>query len=67
MLSFISSTRIIISDVPDFTGVPPSIAVSVSLINSCFSRSKAFCRTNSADTLSPLCTFKEKYSLGFSL
>uniref|UniRef100_A0A3Q1I447 Uncharacterized protein n=1 Tax=Anabas testudineus TaxID=64144 RepID=A0A3Q1I447_ANATE len=56
-----SKTLIKISAVPDFGGVPPSTAVSVMLITGCFSRSKAFCSTNSADTLSPaLCTAKEK-------
>uniref|UniRef100_A0A3Q3LAA5 Uncharacterized protein n=1 Tax=Mastacembelus armatus TaxID=205130 RepID=A0A3Q3LAA5_9TELE len=37
--------------VPDLGGFPPSTAVSVSLITACFSRSKAFCSTISADIL----------------
>uniref|UniRef100_A0A3B3W0H8 Uncharacterized protein n=2 Tax=Poecilia TaxID=8080 RepID=A0A3B3W0H8_9TELE len=48
-----SKTCIINCDVPDFTGVPPSTAVSVRLITDCFSRSKGFCRMSSADTFSP--------------
>uniref|UniRef100_A0A667WIL6 Uncharacterized protein n=1 Tax=Myripristis murdjan TaxID=586833 RepID=A0A667WIL6_9TELE len=51
-----SKILIIISEVPDLGGVPPSTAVSVSLIADCFSRSNAFCSTNSADTVSPLFT-----------
>uniref|UniRef100_A0A8P4G391 Uncharacterized protein n=1 Tax=Dicentrarchus labrax TaxID=13489 RepID=A0A8P4G391_DICLA len=54
--------------VPDFTGFPPSTAVNVSLIIGCFSRSKAFCSTNSADALSPpLLTSMAKCSLGLNL
>uniref|UniRef100_A0A8C1RGF1 Uncharacterized protein n=1 Tax=Cyprinus carpio TaxID=7962 RepID=A0A8C1RGF1_CYPCA len=65
----ISKTLIIIRDVSVLDGVPPSTAVSVSWITGCFSRSKAFCSTNSADTLCspPLCTAKEKYSFELSL
>uniref|UniRef100_A0A3P8V5K1 Uncharacterized protein n=1 Tax=Cynoglossus semilaevis TaxID=244447 RepID=A0A3P8V5K1_CYNSE len=44
-------TLILISEVPVLGGFPPSIAVSVSSITSCFSLSRAFCNTNSADTL----------------
>uniref|UniRef100_A0A3B4UZA7 Uncharacterized protein n=1 Tax=Seriola dumerili TaxID=41447 RepID=A0A3B4UZA7_SERDU len=63
MLSLISKTLIMIFEVPDLGGLPPSTAVSVMVITGCFSRSKAFCSTNSADTLSPaLCTAKEKCS-----
>uniref|UniRef100_A0A3B4TBT9 Uncharacterized protein n=1 Tax=Seriola dumerili TaxID=41447 RepID=A0A3B4TBT9_SERDU len=63
MLSLLSKTLIMICEVPDFGGLPPSIAVSVMVITGCFSRSKDFCSTNSADTLSPaLCTAKEKCS-----
>uniref|UniRef100_A0A3Q3E619 Uncharacterized protein n=1 Tax=Labrus bergylta TaxID=56723 RepID=A0A3Q3E619_9LABR len=39
-----------ICNVPDLAGFPPSTAVRMSLITACFSRSKAFCSTNSADT-----------------
>uniref|UniRef100_A0A8C2HGN7 Uncharacterized protein n=1 Tax=Cyprinus carpio TaxID=7962 RepID=A0A8C2HGN7_CYPCA len=55
--------------VPDLGGFPPSTAVSVSWITGCFSRSKAFCNTNSDDTLCfpPLCTSREKCSFGLSL
>uniref|UniRef100_A0A3B4Z7S2 Uncharacterized protein n=1 Tax=Stegastes partitus TaxID=144197 RepID=A0A3B4Z7S2_9TELE len=61
MLSLLSKTLITSCEVPDFGGVPPSTAVSVMVITGCFSRSKAFCSTNSADTLSPaLCTFGRK-------
>uniref|UniRef100_A0A8D3CCY6 Uncharacterized protein n=1 Tax=Scophthalmus maximus TaxID=52904 RepID=A0A8D3CCY6_SCOMX len=35
---------------PDLGGFPPSTAVRMSLITDCFSRSKDFCSTNSADT-----------------
>uniref|UniRef100_A0A3P8T5X8 Uncharacterized protein n=1 Tax=Amphiprion percula TaxID=161767 RepID=A0A3P8T5X8_AMPPE len=50
-------------------GLPPSTAVSVNLITACFSRSKAFSSTNSADALcSPLlCTSREKYSFGLNM
>uniref|UniRef100_A0A3B3T9W6 Uncharacterized protein n=1 Tax=Paramormyrops kingsleyae TaxID=1676925 RepID=A0A3B3T9W6_9TELE len=48
----LSKTLIIISDVPDLGGDPPSIAVRSSWISDCFSRSKAFCSTNSIDSLS---------------
>uniref|UniRef100_A0A3P9AB06 Uncharacterized protein n=1 Tax=Esox lucius TaxID=8010 RepID=A0A3P9AB06_ESOLU len=51
VLSFTSITFTTICDVPDLGGLPPSTAVSVSWITGCFSRSKAFCSTNSADTL----------------
>uniref|UniRef100_A0A3Q4AGU9 Uncharacterized protein n=1 Tax=Mola mola TaxID=94237 RepID=A0A3Q4AGU9_MOLML len=58
-----SKTLITSCEVPDFGGFPPSTAVSITVITGCFSRSKAFCSTNSADTLSPvLCTAKEKCS-----
>uniref|UniRef100_A0A3P8TAD7 Uncharacterized protein n=1 Tax=Amphiprion percula TaxID=161767 RepID=A0A3P8TAD7_AMPPE len=68
MLSLISKTLITSCEVPDFGGVPPSTAVSVMVIIGCFSRSRAFCSTNSADTPSPaLCTAKEKCSFGLSL
>uniref|UniRef100_A0A4W4E8D5 Uncharacterized protein n=1 Tax=Electrophorus electricus TaxID=8005 RepID=A0A4W4E8D5_ELEEL len=64
----ISSTLTKISKVPDFGGLPPSTAVRVSLITDCFSRSNAFCRTSSADTLCPLvCISSEKYPFGLSL
>uniref|UniRef100_A0A3P8V6U0 Uncharacterized protein n=1 Tax=Cynoglossus semilaevis TaxID=244447 RepID=A0A3P8V6U0_CYNSE len=65
-LSFISITDTSISKVPDRTGLPPSTAVSVSLTTDCFSLSRGFTSTNSAETLcSPLfCTSKEKYSFG---
>uniref|UniRef100_A0A3B4UZM0 Uncharacterized protein n=1 Tax=Seriola dumerili TaxID=41447 RepID=A0A3B4UZM0_SERDU len=54
--------------VPDLAGFPPSTAVNVSLIMGCFSRSKAFCSTNSADILSPpLLTSMEKYSFRLNL
>uniref|UniRef100_A0A8C6SYU0 Uncharacterized protein n=1 Tax=Neogobius melanostomus TaxID=47308 RepID=A0A8C6SYU0_9GOBI len=50
-----SNTLITMAIVPDLAGVPPSIAVSVSLSrDSLFSRSKPFCNTNSGDKLSPL-------------
>uniref|UniRef100_A0A3Q2P1B9 Uncharacterized protein n=1 Tax=Fundulus heteroclitus TaxID=8078 RepID=A0A3Q2P1B9_FUNHE len=54
---------------PDLAGVPPSMAVmTVSLMVGCFSRSRAFCSTSSADTLSSfLWTSKEKYSFRLSL
>uniref|UniRef100_A0A667WUI6 Uncharacterized protein n=1 Tax=Myripristis murdjan TaxID=586833 RepID=A0A667WUI6_9TELE len=62
-----SNTLICISEVPDFGGFPPSIAVKMSGIIAFFSRSRAFCSTNSADTPSPpLCVAREKYS-SFSL
>uniref|UniRef100_A0A3Q3LC05 Uncharacterized protein n=1 Tax=Mastacembelus armatus TaxID=205130 RepID=A0A3Q3LC05_9TELE len=55
-------------DVPVFGGLPPSTAVRVMVITGCFSRSKAFCSTSSADTLSPaLCTAKEKCSFWLNL
>uniref|UniRef100_A0AAZ3R5U6 Uncharacterized protein n=1 Tax=Oncorhynchus tshawytscha TaxID=74940 RepID=A0AAZ3R5U6_ONCTS len=58
-----------IGSVPDCGGFPPSTAVRVSWITGCFSRSKAFCSTNSADTLCspPFCTSREKCSFGLSL
>uniref|UniRef100_A0A8C2WHV5 Uncharacterized protein n=1 Tax=Cyclopterus lumpus TaxID=8103 RepID=A0A8C2WHV5_CYCLU len=60
----ISSTFILISDVPEFGGVPPSTAVNMSCICGFFSRSRAFCSTNSGDKLSPrLCVDRLKYSL----
>uniref|UniRef100_A0A3Q4GRC6 Uncharacterized protein n=1 Tax=Neolamprologus brichardi TaxID=32507 RepID=A0A3Q4GRC6_NEOBR len=62
-----SKTLIINCEVPDFGGVPPSTAVSVSLITDCFSRSKGFWRTSSADTLSPLFTANEKCSFALNL
>uniref|UniRef100_A0A673VMW2 Uncharacterized protein n=1 Tax=Salmo trutta TaxID=8032 RepID=A0A673VMW2_SALTR len=52
----ISSTLIIMSEVPDFGGFPPSTAVSVSWITGCFSRSKAFFLTSNS-----------KFSLGLSV
>uniref|UniRef100_A0A3B5Q924 Uncharacterized protein n=1 Tax=Xiphophorus maculatus TaxID=8083 RepID=A0A3B5Q924_XIPMA len=53
---------------PDVKGFPPSTAVRVSFIVDCFSLSKAFCRTNSADTLPRLLlTSIEKYSFGLIL
>uniref|UniRef100_A0A3Q4AE38 Uncharacterized protein n=1 Tax=Mola mola TaxID=94237 RepID=A0A3Q4AE38_MOLML len=54
---------------PVLGGFPPSTAVSVSLIAGCFSRSKDFSSTNSAETLCspPLCTSREKCSFGLSL
>uniref|UniRef100_A0A8C7FJ07 Uncharacterized protein n=1 Tax=Oncorhynchus kisutch TaxID=8019 RepID=A0A8C7FJ07_ONCKI len=68
LLSFTSITLIIISKVPDRGGFPPSTAISINLITACFSRSKAFCSTNSAVTLcSSLCTSREKYSFGLRL
>uniref|UniRef100_A0A3B3T992 Secreted protein n=1 Tax=Paramormyrops kingsleyae TaxID=1676925 RepID=A0A3B3T992_9TELE len=69
MLSLLSITFTIICNVPDLGGFPPSTAVSRSRITGCFSRSKAFCRTNSADTLcSPaLCASNENCSFGLSL
>uniref|UniRef100_A0A667WVW0 Secreted protein n=1 Tax=Myripristis murdjan TaxID=586833 RepID=A0A667WVW0_9TELE len=69
MLSLTSCTLIMICIVPDLGGFPPSTAVSVSLITDCFSRSKAFCKTNSADILCspPFCTSREKCSFWLSL
>uniref|UniRef100_A0A669ETX3 Uncharacterized protein n=2 Tax=Oreochromis TaxID=8139 RepID=A0A669ETX3_ORENI len=59
-----SNTRTSISDVPVFGGDPPSIAVNKSCILACFSRSRAFCSTNSGDMLFPLlCVARLKYSL----
>uniref|UniRef100_A0A3Q2VIY9 Uncharacterized protein n=1 Tax=Haplochromis burtoni TaxID=8153 RepID=A0A3Q2VIY9_HAPBU len=63
-----SNTLITSCEVPDFGGVPPSTAVSVIVMTACFSRSKAFCSTNSADTRSPaLCTANEKFSFWLNL
>uniref|UniRef100_A0A8C4F3V6 Uncharacterized protein n=1 Tax=Dicentrarchus labrax TaxID=13489 RepID=A0A8C4F3V6_DICLA len=63
-----SKTCIMTCEVPDLDGVPPSIAVTVRYITGCFSRSSVFCRTNSADTLSPpLIVAREKYSFGVNL
>uniref|UniRef100_A0A3Q1IB26 Uncharacterized protein n=1 Tax=Anabas testudineus TaxID=64144 RepID=A0A3Q1IB26_ANATE len=68
VLSFTSITFTRICMLPDFAGFPPSTAVNVNLITACFSRSKAFCSTNSADTLSPpLLASMEKYSFGLNL
>uniref|UniRef100_A0A8C6SXH7 Uncharacterized protein n=1 Tax=Neogobius melanostomus TaxID=47308 RepID=A0A8C6SXH7_9GOBI len=55
--------------VPVLGGLPPSKAVSTSLIAGCFSRSKGFCRTNSglASCSSSLCKSREKYSFVLSL
>uniref|UniRef100_A0A3Q3E604 Uncharacterized protein n=1 Tax=Labrus bergylta TaxID=56723 RepID=A0A3Q3E604_9LABR len=67
-MSLTSITFTIICIVPDLAGFPPSTAVNVSLIIGCFSLSKAFCSSNSADTLSPpLLTSTEKCSLGLNL
>uniref|UniRef100_A0A3P8T7T2 Uncharacterized protein n=1 Tax=Amphiprion percula TaxID=161767 RepID=A0A3P8T7T2_AMPPE len=63
-----SKTLIIISDVPDFGGLPSSNAVKVSVIRGSFSLSNAFCNTNSVEILSPdLLTANEKCSLVLSL
>uniref|UniRef100_A0A4W6BN48 Uncharacterized protein n=1 Tax=Lates calcarifer TaxID=8187 RepID=A0A4W6BN48_LATCA len=63
----ISSTFISISDVPEFGGDPPSTAVNRSCSCGFFSRSSAFCSTNSGDTLSPLlCVARLKYSFGLT-
>uniref|UniRef100_A0A3B5A0D1 Uncharacterized protein n=1 Tax=Stegastes partitus TaxID=144197 RepID=A0A3B5A0D1_9TELE len=63
-----SSTFILISDVPVFGGEPPSTAVNSSCIFDFFSRSNALCSTNSGDTLSPpFCVARLKYSFGLSL
>uniref|UniRef100_A0A3P8T6Z1 Uncharacterized protein n=1 Tax=Amphiprion percula TaxID=161767 RepID=A0A3P8T6Z1_AMPPE len=63
----LSSTFISISDVPVFGGEPPSTAVNSSCIFGFFSRSNAFCNTNSGDTLSPrFCVARLKYSFGLS-
>uniref|UniRef100_A0A3Q1IAX9 Uncharacterized protein n=1 Tax=Anabas testudineus TaxID=64144 RepID=A0A3Q1IAX9_ANATE len=48
----ITFTRI--CKVPDLGGFPPSIAVRVSSITVCFSRSNAFCSTNSGYSTWPL-------------
>uniref|UniRef100_A0A3B3RJ41 Secreted protein n=1 Tax=Paramormyrops kingsleyae TaxID=1676925 RepID=A0A3B3RJ41_9TELE len=63
------TTRTLIVAVPVFAGFPPSNAVSTSWIMACFSLSKAFCSTNSADTLcSPsLCISRVKWSRGTSI
>uniref|UniRef100_A0A8C4DQX1 Uncharacterized protein n=1 Tax=Dicentrarchus labrax TaxID=13489 RepID=A0A8C4DQX1_DICLA len=50
----VSNTFISISDVPEFGGLPPSTAVNTSCICGLFSRSRAFCSTNSGDILSSL-------------
>uniref|UniRef100_A0A8C2WHX6 Uncharacterized protein n=1 Tax=Cyclopterus lumpus TaxID=8103 RepID=A0A8C2WHX6_CYCLU len=65
----ISITCTTILSVPVLGGFPPSTAVSDSLITACFSRSKAFSSTNSADALCspPPCTSREKYSFWLSL
>ncbi|KAJ0002436.1 hypothetical protein NQD34_007584, partial [Periophthalmus magnuspinnatus] len=64
MLSLTSITFTLICRVPDLGGLPPSTADNKSAITDCFSRSKGFCNTNSADTpcSPPLCTSREKYS-----
>uniref|UniRef100_A0A3B3T8I6 Uncharacterized protein n=1 Tax=Paramormyrops kingsleyae TaxID=1676925 RepID=A0A3B3T8I6_9TELE len=61
-----SRTLIIICNVPDLAGFPPSKAVNTRWITGCFSLSKAFCRTNNLCS-PPLCTSSEKCSLGLSL
>uniref|UniRef100_A0A3Q1C8P5 Uncharacterized protein n=1 Tax=Amphiprion ocellaris TaxID=80972 RepID=A0A3Q1C8P5_AMPOC len=62
-----SSTFILISDVPVFDGEPPSTAVNSSCIFDFFSRSNALCSTNSGDILSPpFCVARLKYSFGLS-
>uniref|UniRef100_A0A3P8V9E0 Uncharacterized protein n=1 Tax=Cynoglossus semilaevis TaxID=244447 RepID=A0A3P8V9E0_CYNSE len=73
-LSLTSDTRMETTLVPDFGGLPPSTAVSVIVTTGCFSRSTAFCSTNSADTpigilpSFPLSlTSKRKWSLLLSL
>uniref|UniRef100_A0A3B1IEM3 Uncharacterized protein n=1 Tax=Astyanax mexicanus TaxID=7994 RepID=A0A3B1IEM3_ASTMX len=68
-MSFTSITFTFIFMDPDLDGFPPSTAYSMSWITGCFSLSKAVCKTNSAKTLCspPLCTSREKCSLGFSL
>uniref|UniRef100_A0A8C7XS45 Uncharacterized protein n=1 Tax=Oryzias sinensis TaxID=183150 RepID=A0A8C7XS45_9TELE len=59
----ISNTFILISDVPDFGGDPPSTAVSRSSMFVFFSRSKPFCSTNSGEIIFPLlCVTRVKYS-----
>ncbi|KAJ0002443.1 hypothetical protein NQD34_007591, partial [Periophthalmus magnuspinnatus] len=55
-LSFMSNTLITTCIVPDLAGVPPSNAVSVSVIKDCFSRSKTFCSCNSGIDISPFWT-----------
>uniref|UniRef100_A0A8C5DM14 Uncharacterized protein n=1 Tax=Gouania willdenowi TaxID=441366 RepID=A0A8C5DM14_GOUWI len=50
MLSFTSITVTYSCNNPDLGGFPPSTAVRRSVMTDCFSRSKAFCSTNSADT-----------------
>uniref|UniRef100_A0A671UA23 Uncharacterized protein n=1 Tax=Sparus aurata TaxID=8175 RepID=A0A671UA23_SPAAU len=62
-------TVICMTAVPDLSGFPPSTAVSVSLIIGCFSRSKAFCSTISANIVGspPFCTSRVKCSFGLSL
>uniref|UniRef100_A0A8C9XEM3 Uncharacterized protein n=1 Tax=Sander lucioperca TaxID=283035 RepID=A0A8C9XEM3_SANLU len=64
ILSFTSCTLTVICNVPVLGGFPPSTAVSVSLITGCFSRSKAFCSTISADIVAspPFCTSRVKCS-----
>uniref|UniRef100_A0A3Q4GKN1 Uncharacterized protein n=1 Tax=Neolamprologus brichardi TaxID=32507 RepID=A0A3Q4GKN1_NEOBR len=63
-----SKTLIIISDVPDFGGLPSSKAVNVSLIRGSFSLSKTFCNINSVEILSPdLLIANEKCSFELSL
>uniref|UniRef100_A0A3B5AM34 Uncharacterized protein n=1 Tax=Stegastes partitus TaxID=144197 RepID=A0A3B5AM34_9TELE len=68
-LSLTSITFTYICKDPDLGGFPPSTAVKRSVITDCFSRSKAFCSTNSADTpcSPPLCTSREKCSFWLSL
>uniref|UniRef100_A0A4W4E9Q5 Uncharacterized protein n=1 Tax=Electrophorus electricus TaxID=8005 RepID=A0A4W4E9Q5_ELEEL len=65
----ISSTFIMTCSVPDRGGLPPSIAVSTSLITDSLSRSSDFCSTSSAEALCcpALCTSNEKYSFGLIL
>uniref|UniRef100_A0A3B3TA07 Uncharacterized protein n=1 Tax=Paramormyrops kingsleyae TaxID=1676925 RepID=A0A3B3TA07_9TELE len=46
-----SRTFMTISEVPDLGGDPPSTAVRRSFMSDCFSRSRFFCSTNSAETL----------------
>uniref|UniRef100_A0A3B4UYZ4 Uncharacterized protein n=1 Tax=Seriola dumerili TaxID=41447 RepID=A0A3B4UYZ4_SERDU len=63
-----SSTFISISDVPEFGLDPPSTAINRSCRFGFFSRSRAFCNTNSGYMFSPLlCVARLKYSFGLSL
>uniref|UniRef100_A0A3Q0SC40 Uncharacterized protein n=1 Tax=Amphilophus citrinellus TaxID=61819 RepID=A0A3Q0SC40_AMPCI len=63
-LSFTSITFTYICNDPVLGGFPPSIAVRIRLITDCFSLSRAFCSTNSAEIVCspPLCTSREKCS-----